>query len=420
MKLLLAVLFATPLFALTPSEQRGRAIYFGGASPSGRAITSLVAGATELPASSLPCGSCHGPDGAGVAEGTITPADIRSSVLSQPRLTARIRPRYDDAALRRAIGHGADSAGNALSPVMPRYRMHDDDLADLVAYLRKLGDPVQPGLTDTSITIATNLRDEPTLSTLNAFAKDINAAGGIYGRALHIDTTVDPGRTFAIVCATDIALDPYERIPLLTPFPVAAPEASSFFLYADLETQALALLQTLPEPRAIGIQHDGSEAALAAAAALGEVSPSPTHLFVLGNAGIPKSELPLLLAGAPITRDLLESRRDITLAIPTLPTDITAEGRRELEAFLARHQLPRTQLATQIATYATAKVLVEGLKRAGRDLTREKLIAALERLYEFPTGLTPPVTFNRNRHIGSAGAHVVSADGTKRTFVHRE
>lgn len=407
MKMLLAIVLAAPLFALTPAEQRGRAIYFGGASPSGRAITALVAGSTELPAASLPCGSCHGPDGAGVAEGTITPADIRASVLSQPRLTARIRPRYDDAALRRAITRGVDSRGDALSPVMPRYRMHDDDLADLLAYLGRLGDRAQPGLTESSITVATNLRDEATLSTLGAFAKDVNDAGGIYGRMLRIETGIDPERAFAIVCATGLALDPYERIPLLTPFPIAAPEASSFFLYPDLATQALALLETLPQPRSIAIRHDGSEAALAAAAALGEPSSTPTHLFVLGDVAVPDSALPLLVAGAPMTRDLLASRRDITLAIPTLPSDMSAEGRRELEAFLARHRLPRTQLATQIATYATAKVLLEGLKRAGRDLTRETFIAALERLYEFPTGLTPPVTFSRNRHVGSANPHVV-------------
>lgn len=406
MRLLLILLLAVPSFALTPGEKRGRSIYFGGASPSGRAITSIVSG-TELPASSLPCGSCHGPEGNGIAEGTITPADIRASVLAQPRLDGRIRPRYDDASLRRTIARGVDSAGHPLSPVMPRYRMHDDDFDDLLAYLRRLGDPAQPGLTDTSITIATNVADGATLATLNAFAEDVNATGGIYGRMLQIETSVDPDRAFAIVCATAVPLDEHDRVPLLTPFPIAAPQASSFFLYPDLETQALALLQTLPEPHRIAIRHDGSAAARAAAAALPPPAATPTHLFLLGNVAIPKSELPLLIAGAPVTRELLDSGRSVTLAMPTVPADITAEGQRELEAFLARHQLPRRQLATQIATYATMKVLVEGLKRAGRDLTREKLIASLERLYEYSTGLTPAITFHRGRHIGSATAHVV-------------
>jgi hypothetical protein len=63
------------------------------------------------------------------------------------------------------------------------------------------------------------------------------------------------------------------------------------------------------------------------------------------------------------------------------------------------------------------KVFTEALKRAGRDLTREKLITALEQLYDFPTGLTPPITFHRNRRIGAAGAWVVEVDGGRARYV---
>jgi hypothetical protein len=68
----------------------------------------------------------------------------------------------------------------------------------------------------------------------------------------------------------------------------------------------------------------------------------------------------------------------------------------------------------QVATMATLRVFTEALKRAGRDLTREKVIATLEQLYDFPTGLAPPITFNRNRRIGAAGAWIVEEDGTAR------
>lgn len=416
-------------FALTESEKRGRSIYFGGTSASGRAITALVAGSVELPASSLPCGSCHGADGAGVAEGTIVPADVRWPALSQPRLGQKLRPRYDDALLRRAIVHGIDAADRPLSTVMPRYRMHDDDLADLLAWLRRLGDAEQPGLTSSTITIASAVQGpaaDGTIATLTAFAKDINDSGGIYGRTLRVEQAADPERVFAIVCATEIELDPYDRVPVITPFPIEAPEASSFFLYPTLEIQARALATGLPEDRRLAIEHDDTTAARAAAAALGTPSPAPTHLFLLGDVDLPAilhrleqaNQTPhLLVAGSAVTRELLESKRPLSLAMPTLPSDMTAEGRREFEAFVARHDLPRTHLATQIATYATMKVFLEALKRTGRDLTREKLISSLERLYAFPTGLTPPITFARNRHIGSSGAHVVSGDGAHRTFV---
>jgi hypothetical protein len=57
------------------------------------------------------------------------------------------------------------------------------------------------------------------------------------------------------------------------------------------------------------------------------------------------------------------------------------------------------------------RVFVEGLKRAGRDLTRETLITSLEQLYLFPTGVTPPITYARNRHLGSTTVHVLRVEG---------
>ena len=51
-----------------------------------------------------------------------------------------------------------------------------------------------------------------------------------------------------------------------------------------------------------------------------------------------------------------------------------------------------------------AKTLVEGLKRAGPNLTREKLIAALNSIQNFETGvLSAPVSFSTTNHAGIAG-----------------
>ncbi len=54
--------------------------------------------------------------------------------------------------------------------------------------------------------------------------------------------------------------------------------------------------------------------------------------------------------------------------------------------------------------YGGAKVLVEGLQRAGADLTRSRFVEALESLRNFPTGTTFPVSFAREDHEGSKGA----------------
>jgi len=50
--------------------------------------------------------------------------------------------------------------------------------------------------------------------------------------------------------------------------------------------------------------------------------------------------------------------------------------------------------------YSGMKIFLEGLKRAGRDLTREKFISALETLRNFETGVLPPVTFTSTDHEG--------------------
>ena len=73
--------------------------------------------------------------------------------------------------------------------------------------------------------------------------------------------------------------------------------------------------------------------------------------------------------------------------------------------------------ASKLNAFAAAKIFTEALKRAGRDVSREKLVTALEGLYEYETGVTPSITFGPNRRVGSMGSYVVSLDLAKREFV---
>jgi branched-chain amino acid transport system substrate-binding protein len=50
---------------------------------------------------------------------------------------------------------------------------------------------------------------------------------------------------------------------------------------------------------------------------------------------------------------------------------------------------------------------VEGLKRAGRDLTREKFIVALETIRGFETGFSLPTTFTATDHEGNKAARIL-------------
>lgn len=128
----------------------------------------------------------------------------------------------------------------------------------------------------------------------------------------------------------------------------------------------------------------------------------------------------LLLPGSLVSKEIFSAPRafehKIYVAFPTLPSDQTARGTMEFAAFAKRHKLPEQHLAAQLATYCSAKILAEGLKRAGRDLSREKLIVALEGLYDFDTRLTPKISFGPNRRVGAAGAYVMALDPVTKSF----
>jgi ABC-type branched-subunit amino acid transport system substrate-binding protein len=129
----------------------------------------------------------------------------------------------------------------------------------------------------------------------------------------------------------------------------------------------------------------------------------------------------LCLPGAQTSKDIFDApagfSHKVFLSFPTSPADQTAEGISEFRAFAEKYKLSPNRVASQISSYSAARILVEGLKRAGRDLSREKLIVALESLDRFDTGLTPAVTYGPNRRIGALGAYVISIDLEKKQFV---
>jgi len=106
----------------------------------------------------------------------------------------------------------------------------------------------------------------------------------------------------------------------------------------------------------------------------------------------------------------------IFFTAPTSPADQTADGLKEFRALAEKYKLPQKHLAAQVTAFSSVKVLVEAMKRVGKELSREKLIQALEGFYEFPTGLTPPLTYGPNRRIGAMGAYVVAVDLKEKKF----
>ena len=126
-------------------------------------------------------------------------------------------------------------------------------------------------------------------------------------------------------------------------------------------------------------------------------------------------QVPYLFATSnQVAGDLLQvpsgfSRR-VFLAYPFVPSDWTVAGRLALTQVRANQGLGGQHAVLQVGAYSSMLLLSEGLKQAGRDTSREKLVDALEGLHDFDTGLTPLISFGPGRRLGLSGAHVVTVD----------
>lgn len=97
-------------------------------------------------------------------------------------------------------------------------------------------------------------------------------------------------------------------------------------------------------------------------------------------------------------------------SVPTSPADQTQKGVQEFSQLAGKYNLPKKYLAVQFSVYSANSILVEALKQVGKDVSRVKLIQALEGLYQYSTGLTPAITYSPNRRIGAMGAYVLQID----------
>ena len=129
----------------------------------------------------------------------------------------------------------------------------------------------------------------------------------------------------------------------------------------------------------------------------------------------------LLLQSSGLDRSVFDApagfEGKLLFTLPTSPSDQKLDALTEYRLLTEKYKLQPKHQAAQMSAYAGAKLLIEGLKRVGRDLSRERLIQVLEGFYEYQTGLTPPITWGPNRRIGAMGAYVVRVDIKGKQYV---
>ena len=101
---------------------------------------------------------------------------------------------------------------------------------------------------------------------------------------------------------------------------------------------------------------------------------------------------------------------DILIGYSSIPADHTPEGIAAFETLHAKHSFGYEYSTAQISTFVATQVFAEGLKRAGRSLSREKLLLTLEGLADYQPGLLPPISYNRSRRIGAFGGYIMPLD----------
>ncbi len=146
----------------------GEAIYRSGVTGSGAPLEARRDGAETALGAGAACVNCHRRSGFGGREGRAVVPPITGRYLYRPLpkdggdrdlpyvegMRGEREP-YTDALLARAIREGVDSQGRPLSYLMPNYALGDTDMASLIAYLKALDQRRVPGVTESTLHLAT-------------------------------------------------------------------------------------------------------------------------------------------------------------------------------------------------------------------------------------------------------------------------
>ena len=171
----------------------GERMYRKGILPSGKPMPVVMQGG--VPGTTFACASCHTRSGLGNTEEGIWTLPINGQSLFQPLYryftglspsqreelplrfrTRELRPAYTKATLSTAIRKGMDPNGRLFSPAMPKYSLSDQDMATLIDYLKELSSRTPPGVTETSMALATVITDDVAQADRDAMLESLDGS----------------------------------------------------------------------------------------------------------------------------------------------------------------------------------------------------------------------------------------------------
>lgn len=375
-----AILLCVCLWASQAFASNARALFLRGELPGG--------GHTQ------PCAGCHGLDGGGRREG-----GLQAPALDTESLTDRASASgYDAGALARLLSDGRTPDGRNIDRVMPRIVI-DAPLADeLLGILGSLRAEDSAGVEQEDIHIGVfAARADDALPALFAAAVVRWSDGGqIFGRRILVEPVNEAdlrrraSSLFAIVGLTAAQREieaPLTKNGLLNLFPRHPFEGDEDAdrnrgLTPDFTALGQALGAAASECGSVSIDDDDARRAPSLFAAMKrELKPGPT---MTRKCRIALGGVPLLAADehliAPL--DVVAGRLDEIKARPAGATLIDIRPASSEDTTVEIRALSDAQRFAD----AGALVLVDGLIRAGRRLTRSRFMQALDTAVLAPPG----------------------------------
>ncbi len=419
---------------LTPEEKRGQHIYRTGTTPAGDQIPVFLGESkTPIPSHLFACSNCHGPDGKGVPEGGVEPSDITWHSLTKPygaiAGTHRNRPPYNAKQVLNAVRKGMDPLGSKLEATMPRYQLSEENGKAIIAYLKVIHRVDDPGISGDRLRVGVVVPSGKPFQTiqtsLKAYFEPVNKEGGVYRRSIELATlqlSADPSQWAAewteftqketpfvllapVMEGADeealIEVIDRHQIPVISPFTVDPPELdipspNIFYFHPGLKMRRQILLQYASEQLTAGsppgVLQTGDQ--------------EKVHQLKRDNVKA------ILISGAelPAVLKLLERVKwspalliDHTSVVPLLdryPGDVFVSSPNQGPLF--QKQATHYQNSSLVAADVFRSVLL----KAGRKVTRKKVIELFEQLHHQETGWTGPLTFSVNHRIGAEGAFI--------------